>query len=75
MFSIVNCQRSHLDWLNVWISMLTCVYLRRILSVSSSVLNEFISTNGTFALYSLFKLYALSYPQHDNNHLSDILCH
>ena len=47
--------------------MFMCEYLRRIFSVSSSVLNEFMSTSGTFAAYVLFKCWKRNRNQRDSN--------
>ena len=46
---------SYLLWLKVKMLTLTWPYLRRIFWVSSSVLNEFISTRGTSVSYVLFR--------------------
>ena len=38
---------TYMLWLKVWMGSLRCEYFRSTLPVSSSVLNEFINTNGT----------------------------
>ncbi len=57
---------SYLDWLKVWICTLNLEYLRKIFSVSSSVLKEFIRTSGTSASYFLLRCWK-SRSQNDLN--------